>query len=369
MNDERGRPTRSDPRGATRMAQSAMPGARESLQPRAAARAPRGRHPSHRLTASIYCEIDGLRVEIEPLELSTAGLFVETPTPLPVDSEVEVFLRIGSVRFEASGTVVQTVSCEEAKTTHRKPGYGLLFTNLDDAGRGVLRRSMEALVFQRANKQRPLPTPRAAEEAPSASRSMPARNSLPAASRPSRPGAAGATTASPSGRAAANSGRPAQRPIVSMPPATRAGGTSAPPVSKSGPASAASAKKPGESVRSAPKSLAPDPQELAVIERLRSELKALDAKTPWAILGVSQGTALAEAKLAFFNASKRYHPHLFARYAAPEIKQLVTQLFIAHKRAFDALKKSSKAAARSSVVDAPRISRPHVSRQPGSGNK
>jgi hypothetical protein len=126
------------------------------------------RHPSHKLAASIYCEVEGLPVEIEPLELSTAGLFVETPTPLPVDSEVEVFVRIGETRFEATGHVVQTVSCEQAKAKRRKPGYGLLFTHVSDDARAQLRLGIQLLVSQRAASRprastpaKPIPSERA----------------------------------------------------------------------------------------------------------------------------------------------------------------------------------------------------------------
>jgi hypothetical protein len=267
-----------------------VPPTQESLRPQPAERALRPRRRSNKLAASIYCEVDGLPVELEPLELSTAGLFVETPTPLPVDSEVDVFVRIGPVRFEASGHVVQTVSCEQAKTTRRKPGYGLLFTNIDEAARAQLRRGIEMLVVQRSDAQRAV----AATPATTGSR--------PAKPQPSAPAA----------------------PHI-------------------------------------------DPREQELLDRLRTELRALDSKTPWGILGVSQGADLAEAKQAFFDASKRYHPHLFARYAAAEIKPLVTQLFIAHKRAYDTMLKSSKAQRNSLVepVGHGRIS----SRQPGSGNK
>jgi hypothetical protein len=227
---------------------------------------------------------------LEPLELSTAGLFVETPTPLPVDSEVDVFVRIGAVRFEASGHVVKTVSCEQAKISGRKPGYGLLFTNIDDAARAQLRRGIDILVRQRSDAQRA------------------------AAATPEKTGS---------------------RPAEPQPSASAAPGI--------------------------------DPLEQELLDRLRTELRALDSKTPWGILGVSQGADLTDAKLAFFAASKRYHPHLFSRYAAAEIKQLVTQLFIAHKRAYDTMLKSSKAQ-RNSLVEPAGHAR-MSSRQPGSGNK
>jgi preprotein translocase subunit Sec63 len=84
------------------------------------------------------------------------------------------------------------------------------------------------------------------------------------------------------------------------------------------------------------------PLEHALLEKLRAELLALAQKPPWTVLGISQGADPAQAKAAYFQASKRYHPHLFAHYRAPEIKQVVTELFIAHKRAYTTLLKSGK---------------------------
>ena len=87
-----------------------------------------------------------------------------------------------------------------------------------------------------------------------------------------------------------------------------------------------------------------DPKELALLAQLRAELQSLGTKTAWEMLGISQGADLATAKAAFHQASKRYHPHLYARYADPEIKMVVTELFIAHKRAYTTLIKSGKGA-------------------------
>jgi hypothetical protein len=85
-----------------------------------------------------------------------------------------------------------------------------------------------------------------------------------------------------------------------------------------------------------------DPKEVALLEQLKQELAQVDEKTAWAVLGVSQGADAERVKAAFFQAAKRYHPHLFARYAHPEIKRVVTELFIAHKRAFTTMTKLNK---------------------------
>lgn len=198
--------------------------------------------------------------ELDRNELGSAGAFVLTTQPVQVDSEVSIFLRIGEQRFEMSGHVVQTVSCEQAAKSRKKPGYALLFTNLPE---GERKRISSALQSGRASLgSRYSPPPRA--------------------SQPSK---------APAG--------PAAKP-------------------------------------------AHDPAELALLSQLKLELAQLEEKTAWAVLGVSQGADPQRVKTAFHEASKRYHPHLFARYSHPEIKRVVTELFIAHKRAFTTMTKLNK---------------------------
>jgi hypothetical protein len=285
--------------------------ARGSSKARSVRRSSRPPGAARKPVAGVYCEVDGLPVEIEPLELSTAGVFVETPTPLPLDSEVEVFVRIGAMRFEASGHVVQTVSCEQAKVKRRKPGYGLLFTNVEDCARAELQLGIQSLAGQRSRDTRPQAAA-ANAEIPAGAPAADARRALPT-------------------RAAANDLQaPTQRPPASPAPGAKAH---------------------------------IDPKERELLEKLRIELHSLDAKTAWGVLGLSQGAELAQAKTAFFEASKRYHPHLYARYAAPEIKQVVTELFIAYKRAYMTMLKSGQ----TQRASAPAVAR--SSRQPGTGNK
>jgi Tfp pilus assembly protein PilZ len=382
---------------------------RESLSPRAERQLVQ-RHPSHKLTASIYCEVDGLPVEIEPLELSTAGLFVETPMPLSIDSEVEVFVRIGDMRFESTGHVVQTVSCEQASQRQRKPGYGLLFTNVDDTARAQLRRGIQALVVQRAGGARsqgvvgqPNAAPnRSLRAGPAAGSSIAARANAPLESR--KPPAESRKPAVESRKPPADSPKPPvdshkpradshKPPVDSHRPRTD---SHKPPVESRQPPiqsrkppmepakPAAESREPPTEARKAAveapqpvlvvaSSLQPsaapaiNPAERQVLERLQAELRAVDAKPPWSVLGISQGADLAEAKRAFFAASKRYHPHLYARYSAPEIKPVVTELFIVHKRAYTSLLKSAKSI-RQSVVEHAAVQR-ELSKQPGSGNK
>ncbi|HET8935363.1 MAG TPA: hypothetical protein VFN67_18065 [Polyangiales bacterium] len=217
----------------------------------------------HKERGSLHCEIDGLLAELDLRELSGAGAFVVTTQPLPIDSEVSIFLRLEDQRFEMTGHVVQSVSCEQATRSGKKPGHALLFTNLPENERKRLAGAIRTVQGT----------------------SLPPR--------------ASATSKSPSAK-------PSRTP--------------------------------------APKPAAPkyDAAELALLEQLKQELAQVDEKTAWAMLGVSQGAAPEQIKAAFFQASKRYHPHLFARYSHPEIKRIVTELFITHKRAFTTMTKLNK---------------------------
>lgn len=99
-----------------------------------------------------------------------------------------------------------------------------------------------------------------------------------------------------------------------------------------------------------------DPKEREVLATLQAELAAVRPQTPWAILGLPQGADRESARQAFFAASKRYHPHLFASYTLPEIKQTVTELFIVYKRAFTSMTKpvgSARPVARSAAPGTP----------------
>lgn len=240
----------------------------------AAAATARGKSPivAPEPRRSLHCEIDGLPSEVETAELSGAGMFVLTPQPLSIDSEVSVFLRIDQQRFEMTGHVVTSVSCDQASESGKKPGYALLFTNLSEDERKAL--------------------------------SVAARNLRAASAPPRAPSTSPAT-------------KPSRASVARFEPPALAD------------------KRAGDDARY-------DPMELALLGRLRGELSELEDKTPWAVLGVSQGAEPSTIKAAFFQASKRYHPHLYARYRHPEIKRVVTNLFIAHKRAYTTMTKVKK---------------------------
>jgi hypothetical protein len=304
----------------------------------------------------VYCEVDGLPVEIEPLELSAAGVFVETAMPLPVDSEVQVFMRIGEMRFECSGHVVHTVTCEVAKAQRRKPGYGLLFTNVDEATRATLRRGIDSLI---ASSRPPTAAGLRVGSSPAVAAGRPA-GSEPAPKR--KPRAEVAVDPKYERKSIAHEPiapdfNPRERKsIVHEPiapdfnPRERKSIVHEPIAPDFNPRERKSIVhepiapdfNPRERKSSDPAAVVVTPQERAMLEQLRAQQQALGGKTPWEVLGISQGADPEQAKRAFFAASKRYHPHLFARWNDPEIKRIVTELFIAHKRAYTSLERTNK---------------------------
>jgi len=253
-----------------------------------------------------YCEIDGLPVEVDPTEIDSAGLFIETPQPAAIDSEVELFLRIGEQRFQARGQVVKSVSCASAKSLGKRPGYAVLFTSFEQGTRERLSAAIVALAAAAPPRRTP---PQASPRPPSAAPAAPAKQPVGGV----RAGASPANT--PSAHSANDNHATESRAAASSSP----------------------------SAHSAAKSGAPAPaDEPALLARLTVELAALGAKPPWSVLGVSQSATVEELRTAFFAASKRYHPHLYARYPHPDVKRVVTELFIAHKRAYTNLLKAGK---------------------------
>jgi len=214
---------------------------------------------------SLYCEIDGSPVTLLAEDLSTAGFFVQTTTPKPMDRELEIFVQSSVGELVALGQVVQVVDAKRAKAENRRPGYGLLFTSLEDDQRAFIGLTLDALDrWQRA---------RAKAEA-----------------------------------AMRLAARPAERdPTIP------------------------SIKPPAPTTTSA---------ELKQIAgELRAELAKLQGKTAWTTLGVDADSPLDGAKEAFLRASKRFHPHKFARHNSAEITKLATEVFITYKRSYSVLTK------------------------------
>ncbi len=107
---------------------------------------------------------------------------------------------------------------------------------------------------------------------------------------------------------------------------------------------AAAAPASGTRTKSKAPAAPPDPATKALaaerartLKQLERELAALREKTPCAILGIAPDAGPEAARHAFLLASKRVHPHVYARLDSPQISALATEIFIAHKRALTKL--------------------------------
>jgi tetratricopeptide (TPR) repeat protein len=223
-----------------------------------------------------------MQVELDATDLKRSGLFVQTTADLQMDLEVEVFLRSDLGEVTVTAQVVQAVSYERAAAEGRRPGFGLLFTHLADDASAFIGLTLDA-----------------------------AR----------RNGNAAAGEADPVRKTGGSRAKAARRRHRATALAKRGHG---------GPA-------PGET----PVIRTDDPEVRELLTRLEGELDAARGKSPWALLELDSGADADSAKAAFIQASKRYHPHAYAHYDSERISATVTELFIAHKRAYTTIKRAS----------------------------
>jgi curved DNA-binding protein CbpA len=224
----------------------------------------------------LYCEFDGLALELRPQDLSLAGVFVVTTAPPALDRELDLLLRSPIGEIALRGQVVQVISRERAGAERRQPGFGVLFVDLADDQRAFIGLALDAAVRAAAIKSAPAPA------------AAPARTP-----------------------AAAPAAAPAATP-------------------------AAQVQKPASARPSAQESeLAKRRQQ--TLEQLERELSSLQKKTPWAMLGLECNADAGAVRQAYLALSKRFHPHVYAHLDSPEISRAATELFIAHKRAYTTL--------------------------------
>jgi hypothetical protein len=251
-------------------------------------------------------------------DLSTAGFFIETEAPYAMDRELEIFVRSSVGELFARGQVVQVVDGKRARAEGRRPGFGLLFTSLEDDQRAFIGLTLDALTRARA-----LP-----RKAPSAPPPEP-----PSVAPPPRP---------PSVHPPKSPSTTRSKSQTALPAATAA---PAPVVPTAAAASVATARRrPVE-----------DPVAIKTIAaELRAELAKVQGKTAWTALGLEPDAPLLSAKETFLRLSKRFHPHKFARHNSSEVTKLATEVFIAYKRAYDLLTKLAPRAAHSQTHEAVR---------------
>lgn len=110
----------------------------------------------------------------------------------------------------------------------------------------------------------------------------------------------------------------------------------------------------------APAPQAPDPRILATLAELERTLRDLRVRPAWDVLGIERDATPEVAREAYLEASRRYHPHRFARYGSAALAKVATELFIAHQQAYRALSRTSKERVRPErPASTPRIDDPH----------
>jgi hypothetical protein len=320
----------------------------------------------HDLGKRLRCEIGGVVIELRPQDLSLAGLFVPGSTPLALDHEVEVLLHSPIGELTVAAQVVQVISGERALAEGRSAGSGLLFINLADDQRAFIGLTLDALqrvarAIEPAGKNEPEPKnephpkkrqrsksdPRSrpgqqaknelqADHGSRAKREWPQRSEVHAKKQPAPRTSSAEPQVMPSSEAAPSTGRTSAPAPVAPPPPIKT-----------------------EVLPAAPKRKPETPASQQALRELEQALAAVQSKPPWAILGLAENTDLETAKQAFFTLSKSCHPHAFAHFDSPQISKVATALFIARKKALEALQASARAAAPTTG--------PASSRIPGAG--
>lgn len=246
----------------------------------------------------LYCEIDGMEVDVTPHDFSPAGFFVQTISVPSYDAEVEIFLRsdVGSITVNA--VVVKVVTLDEAALNNITPGFGALFTDLSDSDRIFLARTTDEVrrSMQPAPPPAPAPAPKAKAKAEPKPRSKPDPVLPKRMSKPIR--------------VTRESLQPDLRP-----------------------------------------SSDPDKQSAHVLSEVQAMLERDSQRTAWRVLGVSAEASVKEAKRAFLALAKQHHPHVYARHKSPQINAVATRLFILHKKAYsDFCKDTARKAAQDKLT-------------------
>ena len=101
------------------------------------------RHRRHRFEQpiAIACEQWGEFIELYTKDISHGGMFVQTPDPPPLHTQVTIHMRVPSTtvrELRITGEVIHVVSAELAARTGMAAGFGLQLVNITPARRRLL---------------------------------------------------------------------------------------------------------------------------------------------------------------------------------------------------------------------------------------
>lgn len=231
------------------------------------------RYPSA-FPLSVRSPLWGEFVELRAHNVSRKGFFVQTGTPPPVGSELElrVALPEGGVT-SIRARIMHVVSPERAEKEGTTPGMGVHFFGMT----AEQERCIDALVE----------AARATGTAQDGTGSLSALQPVDSSSD---------TSVSLAIRA--ERGCPARRPSATL------------------------------------RRKEWSPEEARVLARLQVTLAELKEQDDCAVLGLIGGEGGETARAAFLKLSKQYHPDLFARYEDPAIKRAATDIFIRVQHAY-----------------------------------
>jgi type IV pilus assembly protein PilZ len=104
-------------------------------------------HPRYEVSIPVDCSTRDAFVSNHVCNISRGGLFIRSDTPLPINSEVSLVLRLPGVEqcIRATGRVIWNYDMRKG-TTKIVPGSGIRFLDLPPSDRAMLERFLTGLV-------------------------------------------------------------------------------------------------------------------------------------------------------------------------------------------------------------------------------
>ena len=109
-------------------------------------RSDKRQHPRYEASFPVECSTPHLYFSNQVCNISRGGIFIRSDTPLPLNTEVSLVLRLpGTDRcIRATGLVVWNYDMQKG-TSHIVPGSGIRFIGLPPAERATLESYLAAL--------------------------------------------------------------------------------------------------------------------------------------------------------------------------------------------------------------------------------